>query len=280
MNNKIGLDETKCKYICESFYNLANEEGRKTNNQMAILLYKRGLDYFYYPSAVSNLATILKFTRKFDECINLFDDLLLKHPEYKEGYLRLIKTAKAYEIKTRFGLNHYFDLYFKYGGTNDQIDFFINDPQALITEREALRQAYTKYKTGENIGYTTTQFENLLQMLAQKISNDVLNQFQVRVNKSSITNLKTLPSNQLLPICSGLPEPDLNESSHVYLIRISFEINEKDNLITTEGDLSKHNVWDVVNFISNKLGGSKVAAEVEFGNNSKYYCICKWYSCE
>jgi hypothetical protein len=280
MNSKYGLDETKCKYICESFYNLANEEGRKMNNQMAIDLYLRGLEYFYYPSAVSNLANILKLSRQFDACILLFDNLLIKNPEYIQGYLRLIKIAKAYDIKTRFDFNHYFDLYFKYGGKKEQVDFFINDPQALIAEREALRQAYSNYLTGENNGYSTPQFEGMLNMLIQKISNDVQNQFKARIYKSSLVNLKTTSNNSISPIWLGLEEPDLNESEHVYLLSISFEIDEMDYVVTYDGEISEYNDRDVSDFISQKLGGSEVAPEGAYEDNGKRYRICKWYTCE
>src|SRR5690606_16451754 len=109
------------------------------------VLYKKGLEYFFLPSALSNMALTLKQMGKVSESIATYDELLEKQPDYIAGYLRLIKIAVANNIKPKYEMKHYFSNYFNNGGTKEEVEYYISDPQAITAEREELKQTYQDY---------------------------------------------------------------------------------------------------------------------------------------
>jgi len=137
-------NETK-SYIHFSFYNLGNEMQRRGNDELAIKLYDRALYYNQNPSALSNMATSYKKIGDIQNALETYKIIFKSFPDYLNGYLRYIKVGLAHKKLTFNECKEALDKYFMHGGTKENIDYFINDPQADKTERIALSDFYNKY---------------------------------------------------------------------------------------------------------------------------------------
>ena len=95
-------------------------------------------------------------------------------------------------------------------------------------------------------------------------------------NKSEIINLHT-HKDKGLPIWMGLSAPPINEYKHVYLIIVSFEIDEEDFVVTKSGKSSSYDTWSVQNYVSDGLSGDEVFVGGAYIIGEKKYRWCKWY---
>ncbi len=142
----ILTQETK-EYMHFSFYNIGNEMQRRSNDEFAIKLYNRALFYNSNPSALSNMATSYKKIGDIQKSLEAYKLTFSSFPNYLNGYLRYLKVGLANEKLTFNECKEALDKYFMYGGTKENIEYFINDPQADIKERKTLNDFYIKYNS-------------------------------------------------------------------------------------------------------------------------------------
>jgi len=132
-------------YIHFSLYNIGNEMQRRNNDELAIKLYNRALFYTQNPSALSNMATSLKKIGDIQKALETYKIIFKSFPDYLNGYLRFVKVGLAHGKLSNNDCKEALDKYFQYGGTKENIEYFINDPQADKRERDALNDFYKKY---------------------------------------------------------------------------------------------------------------------------------------
>lgn len=134
----------------------------------------------------------------------------------------------------------------------------------------------------EHIGKLSTvmpanDIEQMLKIMVHGIGEGIEKTFHTTVYRTEVINLKTFEDKGMMPIWTGLPEPELDEYNIFYLNRISFEIDEMDFVVMKNGQSSEHNDWDVENYISQSLGGDQVATGGAYQVGNKKYRICKFY---
>lgn len=140
---------TRNENIASEIYNIANDYARMQDYEFSTLVYLKCLEYDRQPHYINNLANCLKNMERFEDSLNEYEQLVTEFPDYRLGYLRLIKIAGAYNIRTRQPLKEYLTLYFEYNGQVYDLLMMIHDPDGKETEKNALARIYVEYFNSE-----------------------------------------------------------------------------------------------------------------------------------